>query len=124
MKPLELIFYQTVISSLLTFPYTVILQHDINLFSIATVFIVTVMNTLLALYLWYDALTKISVSTASALSYLDPVFACIYAYIFLNQIPSIMTIAGGAMIIIGGVIASVKEVGSGGAGYHHNSDTG
>ncbi|CCC82415.1 DMT family transporter [Thermoproteus tenax] len=109
-NPLELVLCQTLISTAITFPFLLILHFELNAYSIAIVLVSALVNTLLALFLWYDALRKISVHTASILSYLDPVFATLFAYIFLGQVPAKTTMLGGALIIIGGVMAILEEV--------------
>lgn len=108
-NPQELVLYQTVITSVLTLPFLFILKFSLTLHTIIIVLISAVVNTLLALFLWYDALTRISVQLASVLSYLDPVFAIVFAYIFLAQTPTITTIIGGTLIIIGGVVSILDE---------------
>jgi drug/metabolite transporter (DMT)-like permease len=66
-------------------------------------------NTLLALFLWYDALRRITVQLASALSYLDPVFASVFAFLFLGQVPSQWTAIGGVLVILGGIMSVYSE---------------
>ncbi|BAB67185.1 DMT family transporter [Sulfurisphaera tokodaii] len=105
----ELVLYQTIIASALTFPFLFAFKFSFTLYTAIIVLVAALVNTLLALFLWYDALTKISVQLASVLSYLDPVFAIIFAYIFLAQMPSTMTIVGGILIIVGGIISIFAE---------------
>jgi len=65
-------------------------------------FTAATVNTLLALFLWYDALRRITVRLASALSYLDPVYASVFAFLFLGQAPTQWIAVGGALVIFRG----------------------
>ncbi|PVU74194.1 permease [Acidianus hospitalis] len=105
----ELVFYQTIISTIITSPFLLILRFNLTLNNIVIVTIAALVNTLLALFLWYDALTKISVQLSSILSYLDPVFAMLFAFIFLHQIPTLISLLGGILIIISGIFSVIIE---------------
>jgi drug/metabolite transporter (DMT)-like permease len=105
----ELVFYQTIISTIITSPFLLILRFDLTLNNIVIVTIAALVNTLLALFLWYDALTKISVQLSSILSYLDPVFAMLFAFIFLHQIPTLISLLGGILIISSGIFSVIIE---------------
>jgi drug/metabolite transporter (DMT)-like permease len=56
--------------------------------------------------IWNAALNTVSAVTAGAYLYLSPVVAAIVALIFLNEIPSIYTIIGGLIILMGTYFAS------------------
>lgn len=105
----ELVFYQTIISTIITSPFLFILRFNLTLNSVVIVTIAALVNTLLALFLWYDALTKISVQLSSILSYLDPVFAMLFAFLFLHQIPTLISLIGGILIIISGIFSVIIE---------------
>lgn len=105
----ELVFYQTTISTIITSPFLLILRFNLTLNSVVIVTIAALVNTLLALFLWYDALTKISVQLSSILSYLDPVFAMLFAFLFLHQIPTLISLIGGILIIISGIFSVIIE---------------
>ncbi|OSS41659.1 hypothetical protein DESAMIL20_1212 [Desulfurella amilsii] len=68
-----------------------------------------IVHTALALFLWYDSLNYIKVSTSAVFSYLDPFFAIALGFIFLGQKPTIMQIAGIILISISGIMVSLKE---------------
>lgn len=108
-NPKELVLYQTIISTIISSPFLLILKFDLTLNSIIIVTIAALVNTLIALFLWYDALTKISVQLSSILSYLDPVFAMLFAFIFLHQIPTLTSLLGGILIIISGIFSVIIE---------------
>ena len=107
-EPEVVVLYQAVISLFLLFPFAVLWNYSMNEIVALIVVVVGVVHTALALRIWYDALTRIPMRTASVLSYLDPVFATIFAYIFLAQIPSMYTIVGGMMIIVAGLMIVLK----------------
>lgn len=107
----ELVFYQTVISTAFTSPFLLIIKFNMTMNSVIIVVIAALVNTLLALFLWYDSLSKISVHLSSILSYLDPLFAMVFAFIFLHQTPTLTSIIGGILIISSGIFSIVSESG-------------
>ncbi|WP_258870583.1 DMT family transporter [Pyrobaculum aerophilum] len=112
LPPIRLVFYQTAIVAIVTAPFLFTTKFHLTVGGITIVLAAALVNTLFALYLWYNALKKISVNLASVLSYLDPVFATAFAYFFLGQIPSATTLLGGALIISSGVFAALLETGA------------
>jgi drug/metabolite transporter (DMT)-like permease len=50
-----------------------------------------------------------SVSTASILSSVQPIFGIILAFIFLNEIPTWNTFVGGSLILATVVIESIRS---------------
>ena len=108
-EPARLVFYQTAIASAVLAPFALTSSFRLTPSAVVAVLVAAFVNTLLALYLWYDALRKISVQLASVLSYLDPVFAAVFAFIFLGQIPPRTTIIGGALILLSGALTAALE---------------
>ena len=56
--------------------------------------------------IWNTALGKVSAVTAGTYLYLSPVVAAVVSLIFLNEIPTIYTIVGGLIILLGPFFAS------------------
>lgn len=54
--------------------------------------------------LFMDGMQYIRVQHSSIMGYLEPVSAPIYALVFLGQVPSVWTIAGGALIVAAGML--------------------
>jgi drug/metabolite transporter (DMT)-like permease len=63
-----------------------------------------VVCTALTFSLVMDGMRYIKVQHSAILGYVEPVSAPVYALIFLSQVPSVWTVAGGALIIGAGVI--------------------
>jgi drug/metabolite transporter (DMT)-like permease len=103
-------FYQMVMAILLTFPFTLTMDYSLDFKKIVLLLIAGVLNTGIALVLWWDALKKLGIKTASVLTYLDPLFAFILSIVFFNYKPSISEIAGGFLVITGGVLVSLREI--------------
>jgi drug/metabolite transporter (DMT)-like permease len=66
--------------------------------------ILGLVNTAFAFSLFMDGLRYIRLQHASIIGYLEPVSAPLYALAFLSQVPSMWTVAGGAMIVTAGVL--------------------
>ncbi len=106
---IKITVYQIFISIFFTFPFVFFFNFSISFYVLLLLIITGVVHTALALFLWYDSLNYISVSTSAVFSYLDPFFAIILGFLFLSQKPGFMQIIGGILISVSGIIISVKE---------------
>ncbi|RLE66560.1 MAG: EamA/RhaT family transporter [Thermoprotei archaeon] len=106
-RPEIIVLYQCLISIIILTPFLFVIDYSMEWITSIILIIVGVVHTALALRLWYSALGSIPMSLASILSYLDPVFAVLLAWIFLGQIPSLSTIIGGVLIITAGVLTTL-----------------
>ena len=61
-------------------------------------------TTAFSFSLFMDGMRYIRVQHASIMGYLEPVSAPLYALVFLSQVPSGWTVAGGALIVAAGVL--------------------
>ncbi len=61
-------------------------------------------TTAFSFSLFMDGLHYVRVQHASIIAYVEPVSAPLYALVFLGQVPSGWTIAGGALIVVAGVL--------------------
>ena len=109
-SPLSLVFLQSIVAVILLSPSHIVFEYTLSTKTILIVVIVGIIHTLIALYLWYDSLKRLEVYIVSTISYLDPVFATILAYLLLEQVPQLYNIAGGILILIGGVLVSIETL--------------
>ena len=109
MVPIRLVLCQTSVATFFTVPFLALYEFEATPSALAAAFTAATVNTLLALFLWYDALRRITVQLASALSYLDPVYASVFAFLFLGQAPSQWTAVGGTLVILGGIVSIYAE---------------
>jgi drug/metabolite transporter (DMT)-like permease len=100
--PIYLVLCQTLVATFFTAPLLAIYRFEATPSALIATFTAATVNTLLALFLWYDALRRITVQLASALSYLDPVYASVLAFLLLGRAPTQWTAVGGALVILGG----------------------
>lgn len=108
-SPTSITFYQMVISALMTLPFAAEYHGHISLKTMSLLIIAGILNTGIALVLWWDALKKLGVKTASVLSYMDPMFALILSTLFLRYHPGVWEILGGILILTGGITVSMKS---------------
>jgi drug/metabolite transporter (DMT)-like permease len=66
-----------------------------------------VLCTAIPYVLYAEGLRRIRVEHASILGYLEPVSAPFYALILLGEAPSAATVAGGALIVVAGILVIV-----------------
>ena len=108
-SPSSITFYQMAVSIIFTLPFAVVMDYSLNPTKVILLIVAGVFNTGLALVLWWDALKKLGIKTASVLSYLDPLFALVLSVLFLRYRAGIWEIVGGALIVAGGAIVSLKS---------------
>ncbi len=101
--------YQIFISMFFTFPFVFFFHFALNLYVLLLLIVTGIVHTALALFLWYDSLNYIKVSTSAVFSYLDPFFAIALGFVFLNQKPGLLQITGGILITASGIIITLKE---------------
>jgi RarD protein len=98
---------QTGIASLILLPFIIHYQLP-DLRSLFLLFIVGILHTAIALILYIKGLRMIKVEDVGALSYLDPVSAIFFAMIFFGEIPGIVTLFGGGLILTGSYVVLSK----------------
>jgi drug/metabolite transporter (DMT)-like permease len=62
----------------------------------------------IAYVLWNYALSRMPASLLSSFLYLTPVIASFIAWVWLGEIPALLTVVGGAIAIVGVVLVQVK----------------
>ena len=106
---LKVTTYQIFVALFFTLPFVFFFKFSLSLQTLILLLITGIIHTALALFLWYDSLNYIRVSTSAVFSYLDPFFAILLGYIFLSQKPSFLQIIGGILISVAGIVISLKE---------------
>ena len=74
--------------------------------AIASALVLAFACTGLAYVLYFDLIAKIGVSRALTVGYLVPLFGVIWGYVVLNETLTIRELAGGALIILGVMLAT------------------
>ncbi|MBS4538259.1 EamA family transporter [Clostridium sp. D2Q-11] len=95
----SIVLIQTLVASLFFMPF-INDFHVINIKNFILLLVVGLVHTSLALTLYFEGIKKIRVQSIGVLSYIDPLSAVLFAFIFFQEIPSIMTIVGGILILI------------------------
>lgn len=105
-KPLNLVFIQVLLSTIILFPFLFLLKFTFTWADLFIAIFSGLIQTVAALFLWYDSMKKLSIQIVSILSYLDPVFSIIFALVLLDQVPGMYTIIGGSLLIISGAFTT------------------
>jgi drug/metabolite transporter (DMT)-like permease len=108
--PITIITYSTIAGTILLIPFSLI-EYPFNLTAVTTagwlnLIYLGLLASALGNLIWNAALNTVSAVTVGAYLYLSPIVAPIVAFIFLNEIPSMYTIAGGLIILMGTYFAS------------------
>ena len=73
------------------------------------VLLLALLTTAIGHSLMVHSLQFFSVSTASIISSVQPIFGIIIAFFFLNEIPTLNTFVGGSLILITVIIESLRS---------------
>jgi drug/metabolite transporter (DMT)-like permease len=104
-----LMFYQTVIITILLFP--TLFFMDLSGLSTQYPYILSLafLTTAVGHSLMLHSLKHFSAATTSIISSLQPIFGIVLAFVFLQEIPSINTFWGGSLILVTVVIESLRS---------------
>ncbi len=105
---LFIIFIQNGIVALLLFPF--VLKMHLTLQSLPYLITLGIVHSTIAPLLYVQGLKSVKANEAAILGYFEPVGAIILALIFLNEIPGIKALLGGALILYSGFMI-LKGVG-------------
>ncbi len=73
------------------------------------------LHTAIAGFVYFGALTVVKAQHVGVLTYLEPATAVVYAWIFSNETPTIATLAGGLLILAGGLNIVLARPGTAGS---------
>ena len=104
-----IMFYQLVIVTVLLLP--VLFVSDISNLEtqLPLLILVALLTTAIGHTLLVNSLQYFSVSTASIIGSVQPIFGIIIAYFFINEIPSPNVYIGGSLILLTVVIESFRS---------------
>jgi drug/metabolite transporter (DMT)-like permease len=83
-------------------------QYRLSWVDLLMAVLLGLVTTAFSFSLFMDGLHYIRVQHAGIIAYLEPVSAPLYALVFLGQVPSGWTAAGGALIVAAGILVVMK----------------
>lgn len=105
----KLMLYQMVILTVLLFPVMLFMDTSGIKTQFPYVITLALVTTAIGHSMFINSLKYFSVSTASIISSIQPIFGIIIAFIFLREIPSLNTFFGGIIILSTVVIESIRS---------------
>ncbi len=104
-----LMFYQVAVLSVILVPFVFTLGTSNITTQYPYVILLALLTTAIGHTLFINSLKYFRASTASIIGSTQPIFGIIIAYFFLNEIPTIHTFVGGALILLTVVIESIRS---------------
>jgi len=104
-----LMFYQTVIITVLLLPTLFFMDISGLKSQFPYLLLLAFLTTAIGHSLMLHSLKFFSASTASIISSLQPIFAIILAFFFLQEIPTMRTFWGGSLILLTVIVESVRS---------------
>jgi drug/metabolite transporter (DMT)-like permease len=113
-RPLEVISYSTWIATLMLLPFG---NGVIDVVSIANISATTAViyigtATVIAHICWSKILSKIDASKAAIFLYTVPIMTIVIGFLWLRELPSLISCLGGAIILGGVILSNSKTAGT------------
>jgi len=105
----SLMMYQTIFLAILLLPFMFFMDGSNITTQYPYVVVLALVTTAIGHSLFIGSLKYFSVSTASIIGSAQPIFGIIIAFFLLNEIPTLNTFIGGALIIATVIIESVRS---------------
>lgn len=103
-----LMFYQMIIITLVLWPVLFIFETNPTINDWSALIVLALFTTAIGHTLFVISFKNFSVSTASIMSSVQPIYGIIFGLLFLNEIPTSKTIIGGILIISTVIIESIR----------------
>ena len=110
-----LMFYQILVVSIVLFPSVFYAEFHEVVSQWEPLLVLAILTTCIGHTLFLKSFKNFTITTASIMSSIQPVYGIILGAIFLSEIPSAKTIIGGTLIISAVIIESLISLKSGGA---------
>jgi len=101
--------HQIIILSIILLPVMFLMDTSNIKTQFPYIILLALVTTAIGHSLFIHSLKYFSVSTASIIGSMQPIFGIIIAFIFLNEIPTLNTFIGGSLILATVVIESVRS---------------
>ena len=105
-----LMFYQILVVSILLLPSVFYSEFGEVLAQWKPLLVLAVLTTCIGHTLFLNSFRNFSITTASIMSSIQPVYGIILGIIFLSEIPTLKTVVGGTLIISAVVIESLLSI--------------
>ena len=102
LSPLVLTFFSNIVIVLVLLPFV----KDVPMNAYWIFVLMGVVYSTVAPVLYYRGLTQVSANRAAILGYLEPVSAIIFGMLFLHEVPGLISIAGGMLILLSGYLTA------------------
>jgi drug/metabolite transporter (DMT)-like permease len=108
LSPLSIAFFQDFFATIFLCPFLFLLKPSLSSRDILLLIILGTVCTAGSHTLFIKGMRHIKAQTASIISSLEPVYGILFAFLFLNEIPSLRTTAGGCVILVSQILIFIK----------------
>ena len=109
-SPLIITFFQNSFAALVLFPFLFIEKWELRSGDIFFLMILGIFCTAIAHALFISGLKHVKTQLASIVAGLEPVYGIFFALILFDEVPSLRTLIGGALIIGTTVVATLRQI--------------
>lgn len=95
-------FYRFLISTVILAPFALI--EGVSISALPLLIFGGLLYYVFAASLHTEGIKRVKAQSAGVIGYVEPVFGVIYAFFFLSEVPSVLALAGGFLIILSGYL--------------------
>ncbi len=103
--PVVIAFYQNAFAAMMLLPVAIRADLHVDADQLGLLALLGIFCTALAHALFIRGLTYVRAQLASIIACLEPVYGIVLAFVWLHEIPTVHTLAGGAMILATAAVA-------------------
>jgi drug/metabolite transporter (DMT)-like permease len=101
--------YQSISGAVLLLPYILILGPPIQFKTLSLLVLFALVFGILATLMYMFGLKRIKSQHAATLSYIEPTAAIAYGFLFFSEVPTLNTLLGGGIILVGSYLIIKRE---------------
>lgn len=111
LNPLTLLFLYGVVTAVVLLPFILTGHIDLRPFvsgtrPVLTLVLASVLLTVIANFLILVSIEKLGATTAAFIEISYPLFAALFVFLFFSTLPTIGTVIGGLLILVGAAVIS------------------
>jgi drug/metabolite transporter (DMT)-like permease len=99
-SPWEMIFGQMLVAVIALLPFIAYSRPALSASNLLPLIVLGIVHQGIAVVFLLKGIELVTAQEASIILYLEPVFAVVFSFFFLHEVPSLFTLAGGALIFL------------------------
>lgn len=105
----SLTFVQCIIGSIILLPFIISTDYTLTIYNFVLLLVFGIVIWGAGITLLFKGLKTVTASESAIIMYLDPLSATIYGVILFREIPAVISLIGGVLIIVAGYMITINK---------------